>query len=306
MIPLDSRWLNTFRVLCEEDHFTRAAKRLNMTQPGVSQHLAKLEGQVGQQLVDRDAPSFTLTDTGAALRELADRRWREEQALRETMAAGHEDAGIVRVASSGSFAMLLYPLLIQWMGEAPDLRAELTAAPVDRICSGVVDGEFDLGVVTGSFRHPRIETTVLGHEPLDLLLPAAWQGRSPDFAGLQSLGFVDHPDGKALADIVFDANFPVDYAGSEAIAVRTAINQIGQIPEAVASGLAYTILPRSGVVTFPRADRLFVPTMPLPCSLPLQAICLKGRTHIPRLAKLIRLVRDQVELFDRLERMDAP
>lgn len=298
MTPLDSRWLNTFRVLCAEGHFTRTANRLNMTQPGVSQHLAKLEGQVGRKLVDRDASVFTLTEAGQALRSLADARWREEEALREAMEAVHEDEGTVRVASSGSFAMLLYPSIVDWMGDAPDLRAELTAAPLPRICEGVLAGEFDIGIVTAPFRHPRMERTSLGHEPLDLLLPSSWQGINPTFEDLQSLGFVNHPDGKAYADIVFGANFADEYPGPDGLSIRSAINQIGQIPAAVAAGQGYTILPRSGVITFAHADRLSITELGRSSSLPLQAIYQKGRMEVPRFAKLMRLVKAHAARLD--------
>ena len=47
MSDLNSLWLKSFTILCEERHFTRAAARLNMTQPGMSQHIAKLEQHLG-------------------------------------------------------------------------------------------------------------------------------------------------------------------------------------------------------------------------------------------------------------------
>lgn len=61
---LNATWIETFTVLAEEGHFTRAAQRLNMTQPGVSQHLRKLERQVGHPLIAQDGKSFTLTEAG--------------------------------------------------------------------------------------------------------------------------------------------------------------------------------------------------------------------------------------------------
>ena len=63
---LHSTWLETFVTLCDVGHFTRAAAALNMTQPGVSQHVKKLEEQVGQSLLSRAGKSFTLTPAGEA------------------------------------------------------------------------------------------------------------------------------------------------------------------------------------------------------------------------------------------------
>lgn len=64
---LNAQWLETFVVLCETGHFTKAASLLNMTQPGVSQHLRKLEAQVGQSLISRQGKSFSPTPAGEAV-----------------------------------------------------------------------------------------------------------------------------------------------------------------------------------------------------------------------------------------------
>ncbi|WP_370196074.1 MULTISPECIES: LysR family transcriptional regulator [Aurantimonas] len=79
---LNAQWLETFTTLCETGHFTRAASRLAMTQPGVSQHLRKLEEQLGERLVTRDGKSFSLTPAGEAVLAVGRARRVEEQALR--------------------------------------------------------------------------------------------------------------------------------------------------------------------------------------------------------------------------------
>ena len=58
---LNATWLDTFVTLTETGHFTHTAERLNMTQPGVSQHLRKLERQVGHALIAQEGTSFTLS-----------------------------------------------------------------------------------------------------------------------------------------------------------------------------------------------------------------------------------------------------
>ena len=68
---LNAQWLETFVTLCETGHFTRAAEQLNMTQPGVSQHLQKLEAQIGQSLISRQGKSFSPTPAGEAVLEPA-------------------------------------------------------------------------------------------------------------------------------------------------------------------------------------------------------------------------------------------
>ena len=60
-------WLRSFCTLVDVGHFTRTAERLHMTQSGVSQHVRKLEDQVGQDLLIREGKQFILTDAGERL-----------------------------------------------------------------------------------------------------------------------------------------------------------------------------------------------------------------------------------------------
>lgn len=294
MKELNSLWLRSFTVLCEEGHFTRAAERLNMTQPGMSQHIAKLERQLGATLIERDTPGFVLTDAGEKTLAMARARWSEERAFLESLEDEDENRGRVTVACSGSFAMLLYPSLIAWMAQAPRISAFLTAAPEDSIVSGVLAGTYEVGIVGEVPRHPRLVSEHLGPEPLDLILPPEWDSRLPTFADLQSLGLVQHPDGASYANAVLGSNFASEYRGIEHLRVRSFVNQIGQIPAPVSQGLAYAILPRSGVLAFPERDRLAIAPLPNSSSLQLHLITLKRKTRSPRFEKLAGLVRKEV------------
>lgn len=255
---LNATWLNTFTTLCETGHFTRAARRLNMTQPGVSQHLRKLEDQVGHELVTQQGKSFALTAAGEAVFQLGLSRRTEEKRLREMIETDDPDIGELRIACSGSFAMLLYPILMPWMNAAPALSIHLEAAPQPEILSGLLDGRFDLGVLGADPDHPRLEARQLGREELCLILPAGAPETIASFDELDARGFIAHPDGYALADDLLYRNFPGAYPGADRIHVRGYVNQIGQIPAPVARGIGYTLLPRSGVEAFDRKDRLSI------------------------------------------------
>jgi DNA-binding transcriptional LysR family regulator len=72
-LPVDIRWVESFAVVAEELHFTRAAQRLRVSQPAFSQQIARLERQLGVQLFTRSPGAVGLTTpAGIAL-------WREVQ-----------------------------------------------------------------------------------------------------------------------------------------------------------------------------------------------------------------------------------
>ncbi|WP_411820384.1 LysR family transcriptional regulator [Hyphococcus formosus] len=290
---LNSKWLETFTVLCETAHFTRAASRLNMTQPGVSQHLRNLEEQVGQPLITKQGKSFTLTPAGEAVFAVGQKRRKEEDGLFELITEDDPHSGEVVIASSGSFAMLLYPALIKAMQKAPHLVLKLEATPQNKIIEGVIGGDFDLGIVSQEPSNPRIEGNFLGREELCLVAPAGTAREKITLAALDRLGFIAHPDGFTYADELFLKNFPTSYAGSESLRVRAYINQISQIPSPVAEGIGYTLLPRSGVDSFPNRDKLEVLPLEHSCHHDLWLIQKLGR-QMPRradnVANLIRSV----------------
>ena len=66
---LDWNLLRTFVVIAEVKSITRAAERLNLKQPSVSNALRRLEDRVGRRLVERDATRFELTEVGQLLYE---------------------------------------------------------------------------------------------------------------------------------------------------------------------------------------------------------------------------------------------
>ena len=64
---LNTQHLMTFKALVETGSFTRTAKQLGLTQPAVSQHIQKLEKELGESLLIRHGRSIELTPAGVVL-----------------------------------------------------------------------------------------------------------------------------------------------------------------------------------------------------------------------------------------------
>ncbi|WP_339693004.1 LysR family transcriptional regulator [uncultured Parasphingorhabdus sp.] len=287
---LNAQWLETFVTLCDTAHFTRAAEQLNMTQPGVSQHLRKLEAQVGQSLISRQGKSFSPTSAGEAVLAVGRARRAEEQALLETVLRDDPAVGEVKIACSGSFAMLLFPHLLSAMQDSPKLTIRLEATPQDKVLAGVLDGQFDLGVADHDPYHPRLDAKHLGQEELCLVVPRNAMKSPISFKRLEALGFVAHPDGFAYANSLLSLNFPKEFQGSDRLHIRTFVNQISQIPAPVANGIGYTLLPRSGVNSYPDKDRLQIAVLSVRLRHDLWMISRRGRTLPARVVRIENLI----------------
>lgn len=288
---LNAKWLDTFTTLCEVGHFTRTAEILGMTQPGVSQHVNKLAAQVGKPLILKDGKSFTLTSAGEAVLTIGTARRAQERALHETIQVDDPNVGDIGIGCSGSFAVLLYSYLLTLMQDAPELVVRLTAAPHMSIVTSVLEGKFDLGIVSEPIDHPRLEAVTVASEELCLIVPHAFASHYINLSLLNEIGFVAHPDGYAYADELFSLNFPAQYKGADSLRIRTSVNQIGQIPLPVAQGLGYTILPKSGIDTFTAKQDLSIIALPKRRYHDLRLISRKGRGEIARIATLSRLIR---------------
>ena len=290
---LNAQWLETFTVLMETGHFTRTAELLGMTQPGVSQHLRKLEDQVGQPLISRQGKSFSATPAGEAVFAMGQARRAEERALFEAVLQDDPATGEVTVACSGSFAVLLYPQTFALMQASPDLTVRLEATPQDNVLSGVLAGQFDLGIADHQPSHPRLDARHLGQEELCLVVPPDRLPSPITLKALDEFGFVAHPDGFAYADDLFSLNFPETFEGSDKLRIRTFVNQISQIPAPVAQGIGYTLLPRSGVDAYPDKDKIRVARLRKSRHHDLWMLFRRGRilpARVTRIADLIQSI----------------
>jgi len=262
-----------------------------MTQPGVSQHLRKLEKQVEQPLISRQGKSFIPTPAGEAVFALGLARRAEEACLRDVILSDDPDRGEVVIGCSGSFAMLLYPHLLQVMQSAPHLVIRLEAMPQDSVIKGVLAGLIDLGVADHTPNHARLDAKIIGREELCLVLPENTATESITFEMLEEVGFIAHPDGFAYADELFSLNFPGVFSGSERLRVRGFVNQISQIPVPVAQGIGYTILPRSGVNSFSEKHRLRIASLRHGSQHDLSLISRRGRILAKRTTRIAELMK---------------
>lgn len=104
--------LKTFCTLAKIGHFTQTAELLFMTQSGVSQHIKKLENQLGTLLLIRDGKSFSLTEAGLKLHQQGKYLLNTLIELEASIKLDEPFSGTVKIASPGSVGLKLYPYLL--------------------------------------------------------------------------------------------------------------------------------------------------------------------------------------------------
>ncbi|MET0541909.1 MAG: LysR family transcriptional regulator [Variovorax sp.] len=306
-VLVDVRAWRQFVAVAEELHFGRAAARLHMTQPPVTQAIAQLEKTLGVLLFDRTRRRVALTPAGEALlpdvRELLARA----QALPgRARAAAAGEVGRVRLAFVSTIGFEKLPA---WVREfrtlCPKVALELVEATGDVQLDAFARGEIDAGLMLHSPGHapPELERFTVSLEPLVLALPArhalAGVGR-PAMAEVLAEPLVIFP--RRILPSIHDAITGLYQAASRTPAIAQEAIQMQTIVNLVSGGLGLAWVPesvmqfrREGVV-YRRADefapggrRRMPPTLP-GCE---TSLVWPPRNESPALARFIAFVRER-------------
>lgn len=171
---MDLRRWHYFAVLAEEMNFTRAAARLFVAQPSLSQQIRAFEAELGVTLLDRSGPRFALTEAGrvaaAEARELLDHL---ERARGVIAATARGDAGRLRIAYTRSApGPLAGDLVAAYRSRHPDVELALETGWTSLNLTRLAAGEIDVGFVRPPVTAPGIEVAVVGSEEVLLALPS--------------------------------------------------------------------------------------------------------------------------------------
>ncbi len=249
---LNNQWLKTFKTLVEVGHFTRTAKVLHMTQPGVSQHILKLEDACGHELIVREGKRFVLTEKGRLVYEYALRHSQEEESLLDNLRFDDPFRGHCRLSCSGSLALKLYSQILDLQKKHSGFVVHLEAAPNYKILENIESGAIDFGVVTEVPNRSNFGYKKVGNESLCLILPRHYTGRKVTAELLKECGLVNHPDAKMYLSLYFDqcGSSDLKSLNIDDISIVSHVNQLAQIPLSVSKGLGFTILPQSALDSF--------------------------------------------------------
>lgn len=155
---MELRHLRYFVAVAEELNFSRAATRLNISQPPLSQQIAALEAELGAKLLVRNSRGVELTAAGRTfLKRAREVLSQAQEAVAETRRADQGAAGTISVGFMSSIMLLkLRPYLRRFCDEVPSAELILSRKPSDQQYMGVLRGELDVGFVDLALDHAGI------------------------------------------------------------------------------------------------------------------------------------------------------
>ena len=266
---MELRHLRYAVALADELHFARAAARLHIAQPPLSQQIKALEGELGVRLFDRTSRRVGLTDAGAAFIAEARRTLASaDQAIEAARRAARAETGRLAVGYVSSASYELLPAVLRaFRRRAPDVLLVLEEMNSSEQSRGVLAGTLDLGFV----RRPpptdrRLAGTVVRREPIVAAVPrdhALAAARAIRLRELALEPFVIFParPRPSWADVALDL---CRGAGFEPRVVQEAVEMVSAL-SLVAAGIGIALVP-GGVRAVPRPGVVFRPLTPAPSS----------------------------------------
>ncbi len=249
----DFRQLRYFIAVAEELSFTRAALRLHLSQPPLSQQIQSLEQDLGVRLLERSKRHVVLTEPGRVFLEQARQILaKADEARSQVTAAAAGHSGQLRLAytSSVSFHPALPQTLLRFGQIAPNVRLKLSEMYTEVQFSALLAGEIDVGFVRNEPIHAldarSLRMSVIDREPLLLALPSGHPhaGRSSlRLAEVAGDPFVSQP--RELAATLCDRLVSLATAAGFQPEIVQQAQQINGLLALVAAGLGLALVPAS-------------------------------------------------------------
>jgi DNA-binding transcriptional LysR family regulator len=238
------RQLQYFLTIADEQSFSRAAERLRVAQPSVSQQIKRLEQELGGPLLERLPTGVRLTAAGRAfLSEARASVAHAERATRDARRALDLEAGEIEVATVTSAAAGILPTVLRrWQELHPSIEVSLSEYLHRRLLDdGVRNGDADMAIGSppASWEGP-IEQ--LGWEEFVLVFPTgdpALRKRSVNLTELAERRWVQFASGHGLAEVLELRCAAVGFTPH--IALRT--SQVTAAPQFAAAGIGPVLVP---------------------------------------------------------------
>jgi DNA-binding transcriptional LysR family regulator len=238
--------LRAFLTLADERSFTRAAKRLHISQPALTVQIRNLESSFGVKLFDRDRHGATLTSLGAELIPRLRRLLFDlDGAMSEARDAAKGRRGTIRIAALPSFSAGRLPdVIARFRAANPAIGFVIRDAIASKVVTAVRTEAVDLGVTAGLELHADVEIV---HEAADRLcvvfpqrhpLGARRKVTLSDLANFPLVLMDPETSVRAIVDAAFVSSGRVIRPAAEATYMMTAVGL-------VRAGLGITILPAS-------------------------------------------------------------
>ena len=260
---MELRHIRYFVAVAEELHFRRAAERLHVAQPAVSEQIRKFEAELGVRLFERTRHRVALSDAGAALLPEAHRVLRHAEAARLAARNAIDRPGSeLRIGYVPTALLASIPRIVRRVGAAmPKLQTTMEPGAGAELVDAVRAGELDIAVVSLPVPAAGVRLTHLGDQRAVGVFPVSHAHAMKPHVSFEQIAperivvlprDVDRPFYDAVLAACHDA-------GISPTLLEMPDGQLDRMLLAVASGAGMALLPACVAERYAEAGVRFVP-----------------------------------------------
>ncbi|MBP1597960.1 MAG: transcriptional regulator, LysR family [Acidobacteria bacterium] len=193
---MDIHAIQVFDVVATERSFSRAAEKLFRTQPAVSMVIQRLEGELGEKLIDRSGRELVLTDAGQLVLDYARRFSNLQRELENALAELRDNAGgRLVIGANESTTLYLLKHIQRYRRLYPRVRVQVRRSLSSRIPGQLADGDLELGVISYEPADDRLVSRVIYIDRLAFVVSPRHRFADRESASIAELGmetFIAH------------------------------------------------------------------------------------------------------------------
>ncbi len=232
--------------LVEERSFSRAAKKMHLTQPSLTKHIRNVEEALGAKIVNRSSRSLALTAEGRVLYDYARRIIKlRDEARERVLRLREEEAGDIRIAASTIPATYILPHAIGGFRKIhPRIRTTVRTADSSDVIETVLDNGAEIGFIGKKPSGGKLIAEELWKDRLVLAVPAGhpWaKRRSIRVAELSEAPFVIREKGSGTREALEEC---LREAGGPGLPLNIAaeLGSSEAVKEAIIAGLGISVI----------------------------------------------------------------
>lgn len=233
--------------LVEERSFSRAAKKMLLTQPALTKNIKNVEDSLGVMVVKRSNAGISLTPEGKILYDYAQRIMKLRDEAKSKITKLHENSGgEIYIGASTIPANYILPRVLSAFGKTnPDIRIYVKTADSEEAMNMVLDNEVEIGCIGKKPLNSKLMAETLWKDRLVLIVPKPhpWsKKKSITLAELSKEPFVIREKGSATRDL-FESYLKESKSMSLALFnIRGELGSSEAIKEAVIAGMGVSVI----------------------------------------------------------------
>lgn len=247
---MELRHLRYFLAVAQELHFTRAAQRLGIAQPPLSQQIQQLEAELGVTLLLRGRQGVELTDAGLAFREEATRVLvAADRAMETARRIGNSEIDKLTIGFTVSASIHPFvPRVIQaCRARFPKVDIILLQRTTNELVDALRDQLVDVAFIRSPAPNiPSVQIETLLHEPLVAVLPSAHRLAGRDTISIRDLNgepFIFYP--RKVGTGIYDAVVQACRSCGFVPEVRLEVPEMTSVVTFVAAGMGVSLVPET-------------------------------------------------------------